>query len=55
MKHKVKVTVIDKNYIQNYNTSIVLTQILELVLVIMSVMNLFSTVMIRGMTSGIWD
>lgn len=41
MKHKVKVTVIDKSYIQNCSNSIARTLIRVLALAIMLAMNLF--------------
>ena len=55
MKHKVKVTVLDKKFIPNYSTSTVPTQIQVLVPVIMWAMNLSFIVTATKMIFGIWD
>ena len=55
MKHKVKVTVLDKNSIQNYSNSIVIIQFQVYALVTMREMNLFFTGMRKEMISGTWD
>ncbi len=52
MKHKVKVTVLDKSFILNYSNSIVIIQFQVPVLVTMSEMNLFFTGMRKEMISG---
>lgn len=54
MKYKVKITVIDKNFILNCNNNIAMTLIRVSVLAIMWEMNLYFTVMMKEMISGIW-
>lgn len=52
MKHKVKVTVLDKKLYPNYSNSIVIIQFPVLALVTMWEMNLFFTEMRKEMISG---
>lgn len=52
MKHKVKVTVLDKNSIQNYSNSIVIIQFQVYALVTMWEMSLFFTGMRKEMISA---
>ena len=53
MKHKVKVTVLTRNYILNYSSNISLIQNQEPVHVIMWAMNLFFCVMRERTITGI--
>lgn len=55
MKHKVKVTVLDKNYIPNYSRNTVQIRIRESVRATMSVMNLFFIATVTETTFGISD
>ena len=55
MKHKVKITVIDKSFTRNYKSSIALTLIPEPVLATMSEMNLNFIETMKEMIFGTWD
>lgn len=55
MKHRVKVTVLDKKYFRNCRNNIVRYQIVEDALAIMLAMNLCFIAMMNAMTTGIWE
>ncbi len=55
MKYKVKVTVIEKNYIPNCNNSFVQTLMWGLALLIILGTNLFLSVMKVKTVFGIWE
>lgn len=55
MEHRVKVTVLDKKYFQNYKHNIVQYPTVENVLVTMLEMNLCFIATMSVMTIGIWE
>ena len=55
MEHRVKVTVLDKNYFRNYRHNIVQYPTAESVPAIMLAMNLCFIAMMSAMIIGIWE